>query len=269
MCGRIVQACGRVVFAAATGADRFVGRAPTPSWNIAPTQSMLVAADDTRAPGRVLATARWSLVPRWSRTDRLTWPTFNARAESAAEKPTYRDAVRHARCVVPVDGYYEWQPAAADSAPHLIPAAPDPAAPGRRRRPSRTARAPWHVHRADGTPLLLAGLYSWWCPAPNAPWTLTATILTTQADASLAWLHPRQPLPIASDRLDAWLAPDADGPAELRRAVAASPGLAPELAVHRVAPLHGDGPGLVVPVDGDGTAPGTDSGVTASPAART
>lgn len=203
MCGRIVQACGRVVFAAATGADRFVGRAPTPSWNIAPTQSMLVAADDTRAPGRVLATARWSLVPRWSRTDRLTWPTFNARAESAAEKPTYRDAVRHARCVVPVDGYYEWQPAAADSAPHLIPAAPDPAAPGRRRRPSRTARAPWHVHRADGTPLLLAGLYSWWCPAPDTPWTLTATILTTQADASLAWLHPRQPLPIASDQLDA------------------------------------------------------------------
>ena len=206
---------------------------PEPSWNIKPTQTIAVVADTPE--GRRLTPARWSLVPPWSPELKLKYPTFNARIETAAEKPTFRASVASKRCVVPFDGYYEWLT-------------------------EGTVKTPYYVHRTDGSPLLLAGLYSWWrdtnAEDDQQPWHLTATILTRASCGTLTNLHDRMPVLIGPELLDDWLDSDTVGDASLLAVVSdSSCTLTDNIHMDAVAPLRGDGPELIIPVSAPSVSP--------------
>ena len=215
---------------------------PGPSWNLAPGADVRVVVERDRprsggsAPGRALHCARWGLLPPWAADPRAARRAFNARCETAAVKPTFRAAMRDFRVLVPADCWYEWRRDAAGGG------APDA-------RGARPGRRPFALAAADGAPLLLAGLCSWWRPpappggareqappdapgvrpAPDGPrpgpalhdgWLLTCAILTRPAGQDLAWLHDREPVALRREDADAWLDPsvrDGVGAARLLR----------------------------------------------------
>lgn len=151
-----------------------------PRYNIAPTQPVPIIA--ARADGtRERLTGRWGLVPHWVR-DAASFKAnlFNARSESAADKPSFREAMRRWRCLVPASGFYEW--ADRDG-----------------------GRQPYYLYRRDGGPLALAGLYSVWSKG-GAP-LLSFTILTTRPNAEVAALHDRMPVILEPAAFERWLDP--------------------------------------------------------------
>ncbi len=151
----------------------------TPRYNVAPTQ--VVPWVRQRPDGvREVMVGRWGLVPGWVEDPASFRATLvNARAETAAEKPSFRDALRRARCVIPVSGFYEW-----------------------RREGER--KQPYHVVRADGAPLLLAGLYA---EREAAGGGSSATILTCPPNERIAELHDRMPVVLGPDHVRRWLDP--------------------------------------------------------------
>jgi putative SOS response-associated peptidase YedK len=163
MCGRFTLIAGGERVAGLFGLDGTP--ALPPRYNVAPTQPVTVA----RAPAgpRELATLRWGLPPSWPGGALL----LNARAETVSDKPAFRDAFRRRRCLVPLDGFYEWQKL-----------------PGGRKQA-------FHFRRPDGAVLAAAGL--WQGDA--------CVLLTTQADAVVAPVHDRMPLLLPADDFDGWL----------------------------------------------------------------
>ena len=208
-----------------------------PSYNIAPTQTipvLLQSAKGREEAVRRFEPARWSLVPSWSKTLKLKYPTFNARSEDLAAKATWKGPLKAHRALVPATGYYEWQTF------------------------SGGKKVPHFIHDPTGEQLMLAGLYSWWkdhsVPAddPNA-WTLTATILTSGAVDELLHIHDRNPVMLPPEWHDRWLDPEVEGTQELvDAAVQAALPVASALEVYEVAPIpfRGDGPLLIEPVTG-------------------
>lgn len=182
----------------------------TPSYNIAPGATIAVIRRMADG-GSLLAGARWNLIPSWSDTDRLPYPTFNARIESAADKPTFRDAVRSGRILIPMLGYYEWD----------------------------AHRTPYWFHAKDDEVLFAAGLLSTWRDTP------TCTILTRQAEDRCALVHDRMPVLIPGEGPARWLKPASDPHAVLRAANQAAHDMIGRLDSHQVAPLHGDGSKLI------------------------
>ena len=161
--------------------DEVVAPELPPSWNVAPSRELYVVAD-TRSRTRRLGVMRWGLVPAWS-TDPSSGPRpINARAESLLERPAFSDAVAHRRCLVPVDGFYEW------------------------RRLPGGGRQPWFVN-TDGGPLVLAGLWERWISADGEP-LVTMAIVTVAANDDMARLHSRMPAVLAQpEDWDRWLDP--------------------------------------------------------------
>jgi putative SOS response-associated peptidase YedK len=163
-----------------------------PRFNIAPgTQVAAVTATrEGRPHGDVL---RWGLVPHWADSPKLGWKLINARAETVAERPAYRDAFAHRRCLIPADGFYEWQ------------------------RRAHGPKLPWWITRTDHAPFAFAGLWELWRPAPEVEPLRTCTIITTEAHASLREVHGRMPVILAPEAEAAWLDPasDPDGLREL------------------------------------------------------
>ena len=185
----------------------------TPSYNTAP--GMNIAVVRRTADGRsLLSGARWNLIPAWSDTGRLPYPTFNARVETAADKPVFRDGARHGRILIPMLGYYEWD----------------------------SSHRPHWFHMQDGRILLAAGLLSTWRGTP------TCTILTRQAEDQCAEIHDRMPVLIPNDASGRWLDPTREPHTVLREASQAAHLMTGRLDSHQVAPLHGDGPELIKPV---------------------
>jgi putative SOS response-associated peptidase YedK len=159
-----------------------------PRWNIAPTQD--VAAVRMAEGRRQLALLRWGLVPPWADDPSIGARMINARAETVAGKPAFRDAFRKRRCLVPLDGFYEWR------------------AEGRRKQG-------FAIRRRDRAPFALAGLWERW-PGPKRgePPTHstdrsleTATVITTTANATLKPLHERMPVVLAPQDWELWLDP--------------------------------------------------------------
>ena len=154
-----------------------------PSWNIAPTQEVaVVGVKDGR---RGLALMHWGLVPSWAKDRSLASKMINARGESVHTKPAFRAAFKSRRCLIPADGFYEWRKVEGGKQPYLL----EPAA---------------------GGPMALGGLFERWRdPEDGDLWS--CTIVTTDASADIAHLHPRMPLVLTPDHWDAWLtaAPDA------------------------------------------------------------
>ncbi len=197
---------------------------PVPSWNVAPTDRVSVLidtrpkGDDSATDGepvRRLETARWGLVPLWAKDLSVGSNAFNARIETAAEKPYFAQAVERRRAVVPASGYYEWRTVDGLKTPHFI-------------------------HPPAGELVLFAGLYEWWrnpAEANDSPtkWMLSTTILTRAATGQLAGIHDRMPVFLDPALIDEWLDPTAEDVEELLEEVSArAVELAEQLEHHEV-----------------------------------
>lgn len=168
-----------------------------PRFNIAPMQDVPIVRLNA-AGERELVQMRWGLVPRWAKDPSIGARMINARAETAAAKPAYRTAFRRHRCLLPADGFYEWQ----------------------LRGDSR--KQPVRIGMSDGGVFGLAGLYERWLPAEGQPLD-TVTILTTAANALLKTIHERMPVIIAPDAYARWLDPAEPDPAALLAPYRAEP----------------------------------------------
>lgn len=199
MCGRFVSSSSPDAIAQFFGASFETGAggdtAPDlpPNFNVAPTNDVYgVVADDGE---RVLQAFHWGLVPSWANDTKVGSKMINARAETLAEKPAFKSLFASRRLLVPMDGFYEWQ-------------APGPGA-------SLTAagkpmKTPMFIHRADGAPLAVAGLWAVWrdkAAGPDAPWLHSCTVITTAANETMAPVHDRMPVILPRDRWDEWLDP--------------------------------------------------------------
>ena len=147
-----------------------------PRYNITPSQDIPVvrAGDD----GRELAMARWGLVPGWSKDARPKYSTINARVESVAEKPTYRAAFRHKRCLIPADGFYEWQKRGDRKIPH-------------------------YIRMQDESVFAFAGLWEHWQGEQEV--FDSCAIITLPANGVMTTIHTRMPAILAAHDYDAWL----------------------------------------------------------------
>jgi putative SOS response-associated peptidase YedK len=166
-------------------------RAPSdhpPCYNVAPTHHAPVARSDGER--RVIDRLRWGLIPRWATDASIGTRLVNARSESVADKPAFRDAFRWRRCLVPAGGFYEWQRTAAGRLPHWI-------------------------HPGGEASLIFAGLWESWRPDPEAEPLETFTILTTCANEFMRPLHDRMPVILDEAARAIWLDPEAD-PAALQ-----------------------------------------------------
>ena len=178
--------CGRFTLTAPSDAvrDAFgLAAAPAlePRFNIAPGQDVATLVVDGEGC-RALALRRWGLVPYWAKDPKMGSRLVNARAETAAEKPAYRDAFRRRRCLVPADGFYEWAAA------------------------GQGGRQPWHISRRDAGCFAIAGLFERWRP-PEGGWLETCVLLTTAAPGRLASIHDRMPVILPPAGWPLWLDP--------------------------------------------------------------
>lgn len=196
MCGRYVIAYGPEMLVHGFSATRVV---PFPQrYNVAP-QSQVPVVFDTRDGERVVELMRWGLVPHWAKDASIGNRLNNARAESVADKPSFRQALRRRRCIVPASGFYEWQ---------ALPAAVG------------GGKQPWYISPKDGPWFAFAGLFEAWRPKPVAgaepgDWLLTCCIVTTAANALMAPIHDRMPVILAPERWNEWLSREPGDPAEL------------------------------------------------------
>jgi putative SOS response-associated peptidase YedK len=192
-----------------------------PRYNVAPTTVCLVVRE--RDGGREIVRARWGLVNSWAK-DRSAGPKqINARSETAPDKPAFRAAFAKRRCVVPADGFYEWQGA-------------------------KGARQPIRYHAPDGGLLAFAGLYESWDDPSTGERERTFTILTTAANELVAPVHDRMPAVLAPGDVPAWLAADTDA-ARARALLGPAPAgvLVATPASPRVNAVGNDDPGCLAP----------------------
>lgn len=216
MCGRVIVDYEEMMSVAGdTWLADWISDGPTAehsSWNIAPTQDIPIVFTDPHTGANRFAPAYWSLIPSWAKTLRLKFPTFNARAETVATKPTFKAAVKHSRCAIPVTGFYEWSGPKGARVQHVIQG-PEPVLP-------------------------IAGLYSWWrVPGsdPEAPYLLTATVLTTASIGRIASLHDRMPVFLHRDLVSDWL--DASTVGDQHLVDATAQGAAPIAELLRIDPV--------------------------------
>ena len=212
-------------------------------WNIPPTAPIHVVTESIdRRSGEVLRAlriARWGLLPPFAQEASFSSRTFNARRETLAQKPSFRGSLSRYRVVVPMDGYYEWG-----------------------RDPAGARKQPFYISPADGSPLFMAGLVSWWTgpgghegPAASADgrFLLSTTIITREATGPLAEIHDRTPVMLRRDQIDSWLDTSLTAPREVQDWILRDTPLREDasLAVREVDPAVGrvgnDGPELLEP----------------------
>ncbi|WOQ15537.1 SOS response-associated peptidase [Raineyella sp. W15-4] len=215
-----------------------VAGVPGPSWNVAPTD--VVRAVVERRGVRSLVPMRWGLVPSWAKDPAGAARLINARAETAGAKPAFRSAYLRRRCLLPADGYYEWEKAGSQ-------------------------RRPWFIHRADGRPLAMAGLWEVWFDdrlAKDDPgrMLISCAVLTTAATDDLGRIHERMPVPVRPEVRDAWLDRDLQDREQIAGLLAGDPGAG--ITGHPVSPAVGkvanNSPDLVAPLLPEAAEPGED-----------
>lgn len=174
--------------------------APAPNYNVAPTATIATVvsrhAEPDDQPSRRVRLMRWGLVPPWAKAGADGAPEakgpmlINARADKVTTSPAFRSSAKSKRCLIPMDGYYEWRV--------------NDAGEGKKSR-----KTPFFMYRDDGEPLFMAGLWSVWKPAQDGPPLLSCTIITTDAPGALGEIHDRMPLVVPESDWDRWLDPDA------------------------------------------------------------
>jgi putative SOS response-associated peptidase YedK len=187
MCGRYTLSTDLKTIAkrfAATVADEIPS--VVPRYNIAPTQKVIVVSDDGQ---RVIKQMRWGLIPSWAKDPSIGNRMINARAETLAEKPAFRAALKKRRCIIPADGFYEWQKLG-------------------------TAKQPLHIVLKSREPFGFAGLWEHW-KSPEGDEILSCTIITTEANELLKAVHDRMPVILTRDAEAVWLDPKIQEPETL------------------------------------------------------
>jgi len=207
MCGRYASTKAAVDIAEEFHAVDATGdAAPGPDYNVAPTKPVLAVVQrhprgaegtvDQSRTERSVRVLHWGLVPSWAKDPTGGSRLINARAETAADKPSFRAALAARRCLLPADGWYEWRRGGGAKQPFFI---------------TRRTEA------AGAGSLAMAGIWEFWrSPAGGEP-LVTAAVLTTDAVGPLADIHPRMPLLLAAEDWAAWLDPDGGPPASLLR----------------------------------------------------
>jgi putative SOS response-associated peptidase YedK len=228
MCGRFVSASppdeiARYFDAVAPG-DHLL----EPNYNVAPTDDVYAVIDVDHE--RRLEAMHWGLVPMWAESPSVGSRMINARAETIMTKNAFRPAFEARRCLIPADGFYEWQKLGGD--------------------PKR--KQPMFIRRADDAPLAFAGLWEVWRDRndPKGGSLRSATIITTQANETMAPIHDRMPVILAAADWEQWLDPGGRDLERLRRLLVPT---AEPLALHPVSTavnnVRNDGPELIAPVE--------------------
>ncbi|GCB44020.1 SOS response-associated peptidase [Streptomyces sp. NL15-2K] len=197
-----------------------------PNWNVAPTDDVWAVLERTPRDERESASVRrelrplrWGLVPSWAKDPKIGSRLINARVETVHDKPAFRRAFVKRRCLLPADGFYEWEQTKGKNKGE------DKGKDKGKDKTKGTGKArkqPYFIHSADEPVMALAGLYEYWRdPAVKrdddpAAWLLTCTILTTEATDAAGRVHPRMPLALTLDHYGAWLDPHRQDPDELR-----------------------------------------------------
>ena len=230
MCGRVALFTPPIRLARLLDAALAAGFDPaaTPSWNIGPQRRLFAVAE--QKDERILDRYRWGLVPSWSKDPKIGSRLFNARAETVTEKPSFRSAFAKRPCVIPVDGFYEWD-----------------------HRPGR-AKQPNFFTRVDGEPLLMAGLYEYW-RNPEEPEDAashkTCTIITTTPSEDMDEIHDRMPVVLDAHDVETWLNVREHEPDERVLLLRPSPqGTLSHYGVDKaVGSVKNDGPQLIEPLE--------------------
>jgi putative SOS response-associated peptidase YedK len=184
MCGRIVQSSGPLRLAIVDGlnvSDSRLGNVP-PRYNAAPNQELLVIRQNHKTGERSFDLLRWGLIPHWCSDPRDGRRPINAKAESVARLPTFRDAFTLRRCIVPVDGFFEW----------------------RAMKGART-KQPYAIAMKDASPFGLAGLWENWKNPGTGEWERTFAIITVPSNELVGQIHNRMPAILKPDSYDRWL----------------------------------------------------------------
>ncbi|PIQ27560.1 hypothetical protein COW36_16505 [bacterium (Candidatus Blackallbacteria) CG17_big_fil_post_rev_8_21_14_2_50_48_46] len=181
MCGRFVRKTELEALAEIFDAQLETDLAP--SYNIAPTEEIAVVLWHARLHKRALVAVRWGLVPAWSKDASGAARMINARVESVAEKPSFREAFKHRRCLIPADGFYEWKSG------------------------QEKQKQPVYIHSGQPHPIAFAGIFEHW-KKPEGGWLSTCAILTTEAHPTLQEVHHRMPVILAPEQQKLWLEPN-------------------------------------------------------------
>ncbi|MEO7714833.1 MAG: SOS response-associated peptidase [Capsulimonas sp.] len=153
------------------------------SYNIAPTQQVAIV---TQTDARVLETAKWGLIPSWAKDPKIGARMTNARAETVAEKPAFRSALVRRRCLIPADGFYEWQA---------------------RLEGDKGKKQPYYFHLLSGDLFAFAGLWEAWRD-PAGDWLKSCSIITTTANEVVEPIHDRMPVILRPEDIARWLNPE-------------------------------------------------------------
>jgi putative SOS response-associated peptidase YedK len=182
MCGRVVQAKEPLAYKIVDGLDVRDSRLSNypRRWNGAPSQEFLVIRQNHQTGERSLDLLKWGLIPYWCSDPRGGRKPINAKAETVSRLPTFRDAYGHRRCIVPVDGFYEW-------------------------RAIKDGKQPYAIAMKDGSPFGIAGLWENWKDPVTGEWVRTFAVITVQANELVAQIHDRMPAILRPEDYDRWL----------------------------------------------------------------
>ena len=183
MCGRFSITGDLDFYAEYFGVDEVFAERLERSWNVAPTDPVYVIAE--RDGQRQLGSMKWGLIPHWAKDTRSIH--INARSETIATTPAFRDSFARKRCLIPADGFYEWEPADKGRTPH------------------------W-VYRADGYPMVFAGIWASRKDPETGEWQRTCSIITKGAEGVISSIHDRMPVSLVPEVWDSWLDRDMEDP---------------------------------------------------------
>ena len=194
-----------------------------PRYNIAPTQEVAVVRYDPAAKARTLDFLRWGLVPFWAKDVKIGYSLINAMGETVADKPSFREAFKKRRCLVPADGFYEWQPTGGK------------------------AKQPYLIQMLDHAPFAFAGLWESWQDKATGEVIQSCTIITCPPNTLTAPIHNRMPAILAREDYAAWLGEEAASPERLKAMLKPFDAAAMEAVAisTKVNSVKNDGPELV------------------------
>ena len=189
MCGRVIQSSRPLRLAIVDGLDVSDSRMGNvhPRYNAAPSQELLVIRQDRKTGERSLDLIKWGLIPHWCKDPKGGRKPINARAENVAKLSMFRDAYDQQRCIVPVDGFFEWR-----------------AIKGAR------AKQPYAIAMRDGSPFGLAGLWENWRNPTTGEWERTFAIITVRSNTLVAQIHDRMPAILDPTSYNRWLGLEPD-----------------------------------------------------------
>lgn len=160
-----------------------------PRYNIAPTQQVLIVRKEHGEKVRQLTTMRWGLIPSWAKDASIGTRALNARSETVTTTPAFRESIRRKRCLIPADGFYEWQKMG-------------------------SVKQPYCFEVGEGDVFALAGLWDEWT-SPDGEIIESCTILTTEPNTLVSDLHNRMPVIVPPEKYEVWLDPDVTDFAEI------------------------------------------------------